>query len=156
MFPAIWKKARLVLLEKPKKDPSDVISYRPICILNVIANLLEKLILMRLSEETVARGDLAPNQFGFHKGRSTVDAINVLKQIVEKIFKTSYRHRVYYAVITLDIKNALNSAPWGSIIATLKQLQYSTYLINILQSYREHTQLMISGENIIWMTAGVP
>lgn len=43
-FPKVWKEARLVLIEKPKKDQEDETSYRPICLLSTLGKILEALI----------------------------------------------------------------------------------------------------------------
>lgn len=42
-FPHIWKTANLIFLEKPQKSPNDPPSYRPICLLNLMGKILEKL-----------------------------------------------------------------------------------------------------------------
>ena len=72
---ADWKKQRLVLLRKGNKTLVDPSSYRPICLLDTMGKLLEELILQRLQTLLVGENGLSENQFGFRKGRSTVDAI---------------------------------------------------------------------------------
>ena len=47
-FPDRWKVQKLVLLPKPEKPPGDPSSYRPICLLDTLAKLLERIILNRL------------------------------------------------------------------------------------------------------------
>jgi len=49
---------------------------------------------------------------GFEKEKSTLSALTSIKEIVEKVKEKSYRHRNFVAMVTLDIKNAFNSAPW--------------------------------------------
>ena len=53
-------------------------SYRPICLLDTMGKFLEELILQRLQALLVEENGLSENQFGFSKGRSTVDAIQAL------------------------------------------------------------------------------
>ena len=44
-FPKIWKNAKLVLIQKPgRKDPFSPSSYRPICLLDEIGKLFERII----------------------------------------------------------------------------------------------------------------
>ena len=74
-FFADWKEQRLVLLKKCNKPLGDASSYRPICLLDTMGNLLEKIILQRLQGHMVRKNGVSENQFGFRKGRSTVDAI---------------------------------------------------------------------------------
>ena len=74
-FFADWKKQRLVLLRKGNKPLGVASSYRPICLLDKMGKLLEEVNLQRLQALLVGENGLAENQFGFRKGRSTVDAI---------------------------------------------------------------------------------
>lgn len=43
-FPNIWKIATLILIEKPKKSPNALQTYRPICLLNTMGKVRERLI----------------------------------------------------------------------------------------------------------------
>ena len=70
-----WKKQRLVLLRKGNKPLGDASSYRPICLLDTMGKLLEEMILQRLQGHMVGENGLSEIQFGFPKGRSTVDAV---------------------------------------------------------------------------------
>ena len=79
-----WKKQRFVLLRKGNKPLGDASSYRPICLLDTMGKLLEEMILQRLQGHTVRENGLTKNQFGFRKGRSTVDAIQAVVDIATK------------------------------------------------------------------------
>ena len=81
MFFVDWKKQRLVLLRKGNKPLGVASSYRPICLLDTMGKLLEAFILQRLQALLVGENDLSENQFGFRKGRSTVDAIQAVVNI---------------------------------------------------------------------------
>jgi hypothetical protein len=59
VFPEEWKEARLVLLEKPKKNAADKPTYRPICLSNAIGKFLEILMEERINEHLRAEGDLS-------------------------------------------------------------------------------------------------
>lgn len=84
IFPPIWKQAELVLLEKPQKGNETETSYRPICLISVIGKLLEKMINNRLQIELEEKRLIHENQFGFRKGRSTIDALKKVLDIGEK------------------------------------------------------------------------
>lgn len=44
-FPAVWKRADLVILRKGEdRDPEQLKSYRPVCLLNNMRKVLERLI----------------------------------------------------------------------------------------------------------------
>lgn len=50
-FPERWKSRQLVLIEKPRKNPEGETLYRPICLINYLGKLYEKLINKRFTEE---------------------------------------------------------------------------------------------------------
>ena len=59
-FFVAWEKQRLVLLRKSNKPLEEVLSYRPICLLDTMGKLLEEMILQRLHGhmvEQLHRGD---------------------------------------------------------------------------------------------------
>lgn len=58
VFPATWKRARLVLISKGKGPADAASSYRPLCMLDTAGKLLEKLLRPRLHEAVRAAGDL--------------------------------------------------------------------------------------------------
>lgn len=43
VFPTLWKKARIVLIEKGDKPEGEPSSYRPLCLLNDVGQILEHL-----------------------------------------------------------------------------------------------------------------
>jgi len=78
-----WKTARLVLLRKETKPLDQPSSYRPLCLINSIGKLYERLLKVRI----ITHLELQPNgisehQFGFMKGRSTTQAIEQVMSIV--------------------------------------------------------------------------
>ena len=82
-FDASWKRQRLVLISKGKQGPPGPSSYRPLCMLDGLGKMLERMILQRLQYRLEDEEDgLSPQQFGFRPGRSTIGAI---KLVVNKI-----------------------------------------------------------------------
>jgi len=57
----IWRKAKVIAVEKPCKDPSLAANYRPISLLSVCYKLLERLALQRISP--TVEGLLRPGWF---------------------------------------------------------------------------------------------
>jgi hypothetical protein len=114
--------------------------------LSALGKLLERMIEKRLREEVEARGGMAETQFGFRKGRSTIDA---LKKVVERANRAknySYRHKNLCVMIVFGVKNA-----WPKIVAALEELKISPYLINIVQSYLDNRRLEIGSEKRNWI-----
>ncbi|GBP15361.1 Probable RNA-directed DNA polymerase from transposon X-element [Eumeta japonica] len=94
-----------------KKPPEVPSSYRPLCMLDTASKIFERIILQRT--EAAVEPLLTDNQYGFRKGRSTLDAINlVVNTAREAIAGTRWKGgtKKYCLVATLDIKNAFNSA----------------------------------------------
>lgn len=155
-FPKPWKTSRLILIEKPKKDPNEVTAYRPICLLDAEAKLLEMLIKIRLVKELDEKDAIHENQFGFRSGRSTMDILNKVVEIPKRIKEKAYKNREHCVLITFDIENAFNSAPWDKIIKALQRAGVSRYLIRIIQSYLKDRYIIIEDGTEIQTTCGVP
>ena len=80
------------------------------CLLDTIGTLLEKLILQRLQALLVGENGLSENQFGFRKGRSTVDAIQAVVNIATNARKGTGKRKGFCALISIVIRNAFNTA----------------------------------------------
>ena len=83
-IPSAWRNSILVPIFKEKGDVQECKNYRGIKLLTHTFKIWEKLVDRRLRECT----EIRESQFGFMPGRSTTDAIFVLKQtILKKIGK---------------------------------------------------------------------
>lgn len=155
-FPALWKRGRLVLLRKGNKPEGIPSSYRPLCLLNDIGKMLEALLASRLQVHVDRVEGISNSQYGFRKGVSTEDAIRRLENIV---IPSSNRQR-YSAAISLDIRNAFNSASWSRILDALATLRTPPYLIRMIQSYLKDRcitcQTPAAGVIYREVTSGVP
>ncbi|CAB0036712.1 unnamed protein product [Trichogramma brassicae] len=123
-FPTRWKRQRLVLMLKPGKPAMEPSSYRPLCMLDTAGKILERIIAGRLETHTEGPAGLADSQYGFRKGRSTVDAIEAVLSTARTAISGKRWHRgtkEYCAIITLDVRNAFNSARWNKILIALSQ-----------------------------------
>ena len=81
---------------------------------------------------------LANSQYDFRKWRSTIDAINQVvgkgnEAISEKRWKSGSKK--YCLLVTLDMKNAFNSARWKNICQALDKPDVPAYLKNMIKSY---------------------
>lgn len=83
VFPNAWKIGKVITIRKSQdEDPAGPSSYRPICLLSILGKVLEALILARWHK--ILDKQLAPEQYGFRKGKSTEDAINAF---LEKVYQ---------------------------------------------------------------------
>lgn len=159
IFPAQWKVQRLVLLAKGNKPPDEPSSYRPLCMLDIAGKLFERVIGARLEAAIQEAGDLADSQFGFRKGRSTVDAIGRVVGLATNALQGSRCTKRMCAIIALDIRNAFNSAGWGDILGALEHLGVPLYLRSVISSYFTDRTLLYntdSGMHSYNITGGVP
>jgi len=132
IFPDPWKKARLVILLKGEdKDRSDPKSYRPICLLNIIGKIFEKVIAQKINEKR-------PNiencklQYGFRKKKSTEDAVN---EICDKINELKTQDCRYVMGIFFDITGAFDNLWWPALLQELKLLNLHPRLWDTINNY---------------------
>ena len=78
-MPEEWRKSTLVPLYKNKGDIQDCSNYRGIKLISHTMKLWEKVIEYCLREHA----KIAKNQFGFMPGRSTMEAIHILRRLIE-------------------------------------------------------------------------
>ncbi|CAB0043027.1 unnamed protein product [Trichogramma brassicae] len=107
-------------------------------------------------------GGLSERKYGFRKGRSTIDAIEAIVSTARYAVASRRWHRgtkKYCAVVTLDVRNAFNSARWDNILAALRRLPVPDYLLRIIASYFSARVLNFTtddGPELYEVTAGVP
>lgn len=158
-FPNQWKKASLILLRKGDKPLDSPAAFRPICLLDIEGKLFEHLILIRLKEELERTGGLAKNQYGFVEGRQTVDAILTVTRRAMEAADYSHPYRRICAVITLDVRNAFNSASWQIILDVLKKRGINEGLIKLIGSYLSERVIIMEAEDLTntkKISSGVP
>ena len=100
-----------------------------------MGKLLEEMILQRLQGHVVGEDDLSKNQFGFRKGRSTVDAIQAVVDIATKARRGSGKRKGFCALISIDIRNAFNTARWNICIEAMMRKKVSDYLLRMIDDY---------------------
>lgn len=102
---------RMTLISKPGRTTGSPPAFQPICMLDSIGKLFEKILSQRLRVHLEETDTLSNNQFGFRHGRSTMDALGrVLETVRRAKGRTSAKNR-YVGMLALDVKNAFNSAP---------------------------------------------
>lgn len=133
VFPTAWKTALLVLIPKPGGTENDIPKARPICLLSEVGKILERIIADRLKMwmQDNPEYELADTQFGFREGRSTCDALDLVKRVI----LTERASGGTTVAVSLDIKNAFNSIPWSRIRTALVKKRFPSYLRGIISSY---------------------
>lgn len=131
-FPRTWKTARLVLIPKACTNGGPL-KYRPICLLDDVGKRLERIIAERIKSylQEERRANLSERQHGFRNGRSTIDAMLNMKEYIQEAM---HQEQVTIGV-SLDIRNAFNSIPWGTITEIMRRKKFPMHLIKIIDSY---------------------
>jgi hypothetical protein len=156
MFPIEWKRAKLALIPKGKADCQGKRKFRPICLLDCLGKLMEHLIRARLADELEEKGGLSDAQYGFREGLSTQHAIEEVIKVARYANAGSWGRKDYCALITLDVENAFNTAPWAGIVEALRKRNTSEYLISLIQSYLTDRSLEVDEQVTIGVSCGVP
>ena len=99
-IPKTWRKAKVVAILKPGKDPNNKKSYRPISLLCILLKLYERLIMGRMSDDLEDK--LTPDQAGFRPGRSTCGQLLNLTQFIED----GYENKEITGSVFVDIATA--------------------------------------------------
>jgi len=126
--------------------------------LDTTGKLYEWIISNRI-EEAMAKEktSLADNQYGFRKGRSTIDAIDKVMNVVKDAGEGTIYQRQLCVLITLDVANAFNSASWRAIIQAMTSKNIPEYLICVVRNYFcERKILHGEDQDAVILSSGVP
>lgn len=156
-FPQTWKLAKLVLLKKAGRPDNQPSSYRPLCLIDDLAKVFEKVIADRIVQHLITIGpDLSPEQFGFRRGHSTIDAVSRVRSLAREMVS----HGGVAIAVSLDIVNAFNTLPWETILRSLERYALPAYLQAILTDYlRDRCMCYVNRDGVIKydpISCGVP
>ena len=125
-IPSIWRKAKVIAIQKPVKDPSSPKSYRPISLLRITYTLYERLILMRIYTPLVDE-KLTKYQAGFIPGRSCVGQLpNLTRQHRRRLRKIDDNRAAF-----VDMSAAYDTVQHRLIIRKLVDIPF-TYLGSLI------------------------
>ena len=116
---------------KPGKNPEQPSSHRPICLLDTIGKLFEKILLTRILHEIGEHGLLRDEQYGFRPRHSTSLQ---LARLFEQITRNFCVRRLTGAVF-LDMANFFDTVWIEGLLYKLIVLNFPSYLVHIISSY---------------------
>ena len=131
-YPVWWKKVRMVLLPKPGRSPDSPSANRPVCLLDGVGKLLERVVATRL-ESHLSRSvpGLHDSQFGFRMGRSTAEAVARVRSLVDGAERRGY----VALVVSLDVVDAFKSIPWDRIHWAVEFHRAPAYLRSVVRAF---------------------
>ena len=130
LYPDSWMKG--IIVPVPKKGcQNDVNNYRGITLTSVFSKIFSIMLDMRLRQWANDNNVLNENQFGFVKGKGTVDCIYVLTSIIDKIIRKENK-KLYCSFV--DFKKCFDYVYRNGIWCKLIQQGVSSKMVKMLQS----------------------
>lgn len=120
-IPRGWSEGILVPIPKPKGDPQQPASYRPITLMPVISKVYERVVEGRLRP---IDKHLHPCQLGFRKGKGCADALFQVLSILEmrkSVKLKDCKERAHTYIASLDIEKAYDSVWHDGLLYKLRR-----------------------------------
>ena len=145
IFPDQWRNAHTIPILKPGKTPTSTNSYRPISLTNTLCKIMEKMIKNRLMQFLLTNNIIAQHQYGFQKGKSTLDPLTHLEYAIRE---TIIRGQ-YLVVVFLDIEKAYDMV-WGyGLLQDLLDIGLRGNLPIFIQNFLKNRTLQVKIANFI-------
>lgn len=143
-YPIFWKTVIILPILKPGSDPLLPASYRPIALSSVLGKLFQKILNKRLLWYLESNNILSPFQYGFRKGRNTIQPLYDLQSQINDV--TNNKSSLYS--IFFDLQEAFPRV-WRHLISTeLYEIGLRGHLPNILQTFLNDRTLLVRINNI--------
>ncbi|PKA52309.1 integrator complex subunit 11 [Apostasia shenzhenica] len=124
-----WRKSILVPIYKNKGDVQNYANYRGIKLMSHTLKLWERVIEQRLRHNT----KVSENQFGFMPGRSTIEAIHLLRSLIEK-FK---ERKENLHLVFIDLEKAYDKVSREVLWRVLEKKEICTAYIQVIKDMYE-------------------
>ena len=108
--------------------------------------LLAEMIVQRLQSHMDGKNSFLENQLSFRKGRSTMDAIQAVVDIATKARRETGKRKGFCALISIDIRNAFNTARWKNCIETMMRKKVLDYLLCMMDDYLSNRWVVYMGD----------
>ena len=156
-YPYVLTLIKMIFIGKPNKKPSNPLNYRPICLMESILKLFEKIITQRLQYYLEYHNIISEKQFGFRQNRNTNQATTLIQTAIEGHLKT----KKSILICTRDVEKAFDTVWHKGLLYKLDQLFPECLNFTILiQQFLINRQITPNfyGQpgNPIQPTAGVP
>ena len=145
-IPKIWRRAKVVALLKPNKDPESPKSYRPISLLCTLYKLYERLILTRISPTVDEQ--LSPDQAGFRPGRSCCGQVLNLTQYIED----GYENKTITGAVFVDLTAAYDTVNHRAVLLKLARTIKNNTIVRVIESLLTNRRFFVemNGKHSRW------
>ena len=144
-FPPHWKEATVLPIPKPGKDLSDPKNYRPIALTSCICKTMERMANSRLVWYLESNDLLRPDQCGFRKGRSTLDALSSLETYIRDAFINGQQA----VAIFFDLEKAYDTTWQYGILKDLKKAGLEGQLPRFIKGYLSNRQFRVRVNGVL-------
>ena len=155
IFPSIHKRGIITPIYK-NKDVTDVSNYRPICLLNAISKILEKIVANRIMQHLEDNNLLSSTQYAYRKGMGTdLATTKFVKDILE-----NFDNRKYTLSVFLDLTKAFDCVDHEILAIKLKYFGINNvsheWLVDYLSNRKHYVKYQgcVSDERTV--NIGVP
>ncbi|KAL1460605.1 hypothetical protein WDU94_012577 [Cyamophila willieti] len=137
-IPKTWRKAHIVPLVKPGKDPDDPKNYRPVSLLCHLFKVLERMTLNRITSYVDEK--LIPQQAGFRPGKSCCAQILNLTQHIED----GYERNEITGVAFLDLSAAYDTVNHCKLTSKIFEVTKDYTLTRFIQCLLQNRRYYVS------------
>ncbi len=130
-FPDTWKKAQVIAIHKPGKNPSFASSYRPISLLSSLSKVLERVLLKRILEHVNKHNIIPEEQHGFKSKKSTTHQLVRIINHIKNSFKINQQST---GMVLLDVEKAFDRVWHSGLLYKLIKFKFPPYIIKISKS----------------------
>lgn len=142
IVPYSWKTQVIIPIPKPGKDPDVISSYRAIALSPCLTKIGEHLVKNRL-DWFIESEDILPNfQYGFRKGRSTIDILAIFTSDI----RISLSENKYLSAAFLDITGAYDNVQIPILMSKLNKINVPSKICNFLQNLLTERQISIKSD----------
>ena len=141
-IPKIWRRALVIAIPKPGKPVGDPKSYRPISLLCVLYEILERLIYARV--EPLIDPLLPKEQAGFRRRKSTVDQVVLLTQNIEDSLEAKKKA----GAVFIDLTAAYDTVWHRGLTCKLLRLLPDKHMVKmIMELVRNRSFTLTTGDS---------
>ena len=136
-IPTAWRKAKVVALLKPGKEPTNKKSYRPISLLSILYKMYERMILARILPTVEEK--LTPDQAGFRAGKSCCDQLLNLTQYIEDGFEK----KMITGTVFVDLTAAYDTVNHRILLLKVAKTIRNKRIVGIIQSLLRNRRFFV-------------
>lgn len=144
--PPSWKIQYTVPILKLFKDPNCLDAYRPISLTSCFSKLFETMLKNRLEWFIESHAIIPVDQYGFRKGKSTMDNLSCLVGDI----RNNFRNNKYTLAVFLDIKGAFDNIDHCYLIKSLSSLGIPGHVLLWLYNFLNNRKVCLKIRNKIY------